>query len=89
MKIEVVLRKIGKDRYPEPNSVNPLELQRVGRNLHYDIGTTGFDALSKNRLQIKRLRGGSGSRQDALSNLIGNRADQTGALSRSFQKMLD
>ena len=76
MKIQMILREIGKCADGKVDAVHAVQIQRVGGDLHDHMRAARVAHLRKQRLQVVALRGGVFARQRLFADLVADRADQ-------------
>ena len=71
------------------DAIRPVLVQRMGGYLHRHIFTAGCPHLRQHRLELIGVRCGELCRQYQIADLILYCADQSGAVSRRTEQMLD
>ena len=87
--IEMVLRQISEDSDVPLEAAYALLRQRVGRNLHGRGTTTGVRDLREQLLQVERFRRRPRGWQNALTDFIAHRPDQTATQAGLFTDVFD
>ena len=85
----MVLRQVGEDRHVEVNSGHPLPVQRMRADFHRNRGAIRPQHLAHQILNFHRFRRRPRGGDDALTDLILHRPEQSCAETRRFHDRLD
>ena len=86
----MILGQVGKDAHGKTDARHALEHQRVGGDLHHDVGAPGVAHLAEELLQLEALRRGALRGQLLRPDHVAVGADQTHLRAeRGLQDVLD